>query len=205
MADLTHDSIALIIEEYITELKKAIDSLDRNKIRQAASLILAAYKNNRKVFIIGNGGSSANASHFACDLSKNTLERVYDSREKRFKAYSLTDNTALMTALANDLSFEEVFLQQLRNLIEINDILIVLSGSGNSQNLIKAVNYAKKRRAKVIGILGFKKGGSLGHLVDCAILTDSHKYGPCEDIQLVLDHILTTCLSKMKNSHGKKK
>ena len=205
MADLTHDPIFLIIEEYITELKKALDSLDRKKIREAASLILAAYKNNRKVFIIGNGGSSANASHFACDLSKNTLERVYDIREKRFKVYSLTDNAALMTAFANDLSFEEVFLQQLRNLIEANDILIVLSGSGNSQNLIKAVTYAKKRRAKVIGILGFKKGGSLGHLVDCAILTDSHKYGPCEDIQLVLDHILTTCLSKMKNSHAKKK
>ena len=74
MAKLSHDSISIIIEEYISELKKALDSLDRNKIRQAASLILSAYKNNRKVFIIGNGGSSANASHFACDLSKNTLE-----------------------------------------------------------------------------------------------------------------------------------
>ncbi|KKS97803.1 MAG: hypothetical protein UV73_C0005G0080 [Candidatus Gottesmanbacteria bacterium GW2011_GWA2_43_14] len=205
MADSVKKTVDRIIGNYISELKQALDSLDRARIHKAVGMILSAYINNRKVFIMGNGGSAANASHFACDLSKNTLERVDDNKEKRFKVYSLTDNTALLTAFANDFSFEDVFLQQLRNLIGANDVLIVLSGSGQSKNLIKAVTYAKKRRAKIIGILGFVTGGTLGKLADCPILIQSKAYGPCEDIQLVLDHIITTSLSVMKKNHAKKK
>lgn len=189
-----------IIEEYISELKHTLDSLDRKKIALAISMIMTAYKNGRKVFIMGNGGSAANASHLACDLSKNTLERIYDLKEKGFKVYSLTDNTPLMTAFANDLSFDEIFLQQIRHLVEKDDLVIALSGSGNSLNVIKAVRYARKNGARSIGILGFMKGGKLGRMVDCAIIAQSQKYGPCEDVQLIIDHIITTVLGLTKNS-----
>jgi D-sedoheptulose 7-phosphate isomerase len=147
---------------------------------------------------MGNGGSAANASHMALDLGKGTLARVYDPKETRFRVISLTDNVATITAYGNDLSFDDIFVQQLRNLVEPNDLVIVLSGSGNSPNVVKAVAYAKGQRAKTIGILGFKTGGKLARMVDCAIIVDSLHYGPCEDIQLILDHIFTSCIAIMK-------
>lgn len=189
------------VEKYLTELKSCLDALDRNKIEQAIKILLAAFKKGKSVFLLGNGGSASTASHMACDLGKGTLLRVYDEKESRFRVYSLTDNTAILTAFANDLSYEDIFVQQLRNLIKPQDVVIVLSGSGESTNVIKAVQYAKKSRAKTIGFLGFKTGGRLARMVDCAIIADSNFYGICEDIQLVLDHIIVSCLAKIKHIH----
>lgn len=186
------------IDNYIIELKHCLDALDRDKIGQAIDLLMEAYKKNKKIFILGNGGSAANASHMAADLGKGTLLRIYDEDEKRFRVLSLTDNTAYLTALANDLSYEDVFVQQLRNLLDKGDILIVLSGSGNSPNLIKAVKYARKVGSKSIGFLGFKSGGKLGSMVDLPVLVDSNSYGHSEDIQLILDHIITSWITKIK-------
>ena len=188
-----------IIEDYIGQVKQALDSLNRTQVEQAVEVLLDTYRKNKKVFVMGNGGSAANASHFACDMSKQTLERAYEGREKRFKVYSLTDNAALITAYANDLSFEDIFLQQLRNLVEKGDAVIILSGSGNSKNILPAARYAKKRRAVTIAITGFRTGGKLGKLADYQIQVKSRNYGPYEDIQLVLNHIITICLSKLKN------
>lgn len=187
------------IHQYIGELKRCLDLLNTDKIIQAFEILMHAYKHNKKVFIFGNGGSASVASHMACDLSKGTLQRIYDKREKRLKVISLTDNVAVMTAFANDLSFDDIFIQQLRNLVEPEDVVIALSGSGNSPNVVKAVEYAKSCGAKTIGILGFKTGGKLGSLVDCAIISDSNYYGPNEDIQSVLDHLMTAWISKVKH------
>src|SRR3989344_3803930 len=132
------------VDDYIKELKRCLDRLDRKKISEVIELLIVAYKKGKKIFILGNGGSASNASHIACDLGKGTLSRVYDDHRRRFKVYSLTDNVALITAFGNDLSFEDIFVQQLRNLVEKDDVVIVLSGSGNSMNVVKAVNYAKK-------------------------------------------------------------
>lgn len=192
------------IEDYIAELMRCLQALDKEKIEEAIEMLMEAYKKGRKVFIMGNGGSASTASHMACDLGKGTLARVYDEGERRFKVYSLTDNVALMTAFANDLSFEEIFVQQLRNLVEAGDVVIALSGSGSSVNLIKAIRYAKKCKAKTIGFLGFKTGGKLGKLVDCAIIVDSKQYGPCEDIQLVLDHIIISWIGRIKKEQDGK-
>lgn len=189
----------LFIDTYIAELKRCLDLLDREKIGSVIDLLLMANKNNKKIFIMGNGGSASNASHMASDLGKGTLLRIYDDKEKRFRVISLTDNVAYLTALANDISFEDIFVQQLKNLVDRGDLVIVLSGSGNSKNLIKAVKYAKKFGAKSIGFLGFKDGGKLGKLVDKAIIVDSKSYGPCEDIQLVLDHIITGWITRVKS------
>jgi D-sedoheptulose 7-phosphate isomerase len=193
------------INAYFRELKRCLSELDSRKINQAINILIDAYMHNRKVFIMGNGGGASTASHMACDLSKGTLARIYDEEEKRFRAYSLTDNVAIMTAFGNDLSFEDIFVQQLRNLVEENDVVVTLSGSGNSKNLIKAVKYAKKCGAKTIGFLGFYTGGRLAKLVDCAIIVNSNYYGPCEDVQLILDHIVTSWLARVKQLHGGKR
>ena len=192
------------ITKYLIELKRCLNKLDKGKIEQAITMLIKAYKNDQQVFILGNGGSASTSSHMACDLSKGTLQRVYDNSERRFRIISLTDNVALMTALANDLSYDDIFSQQLQNLVRPNDVVIVMSGSGNSANVVKAVEYAKKCGAKTIGFLGFTTGGRLGKMVDCAIIVDSHHYGPIEDIQLVLDHLITSWLAKVKNIHDGK-
>ena len=197
-------SVYSFIRSYLEELKKSLDELDAEKINEAIQILYQAYKINKHVFIIGNGGGASTASHMACDLGKGTLARVYDEKEKRFKVMSLTDNVAILTAFGNDLSFDEVFVQQLRNLVQKDDVVVVLSGSGNSINLIKAVRYAAKIGAKTIGFLGFKTGGRLGKIVDCPILIKSMHYGPCEDVQLVLDHIVVSSLARLKHaSKGK--
>lgn len=188
-----------LIESYINELKNSIDLLDKKAIACVIDILMEAYKKDKKVFIFGNGGSASIASHMACDLNKGTLAREYDEAEKRFRVISLTDNIPLITAYANDLSYEDIFIQQLRNLVDKGDVVIALSGSGNSQNVIKAVIYAKKFGAKTIGFLGFKTGGKLAKLVDQAIIVKSVHYGPCEDIQLILDHIITSTLARMKH------
>lgn len=188
-------------DNYFEELRYVLDKLPKDKMNAATEIILNAYKYGRNIFIMGNGGSASNASHMACDLGKGTLRRVYDERESRFRVISLTDNVAIMTAFANDLSYEDVFLQQLRNLVAKDDVVIVLSASGNSQNVVKAVKYAKKMKATTIGLLGFKTGGILSSLVDLAIIVDSMNYGHCEDVQLILDHIFTSWMAKVKHHH----
>jgi len=192
------------VDEYFSSLTKALNQLEKEKIEAVIAEIMKAYKSGKKVFIMGNGGSAANASHMATDLSKGTLSRVYDETESRFKVYSLTDNMPLLTAFANDLDFNEAFLQQLRNLVDKGDVVIALSGSGNSENVVRAVKYAKKCRAITIGILGFNDGGRTGKLVDFSIITQSKSYGICEDIQLILDHIITSSLAKIKREHDRK-
>lgn len=193
------------INGYLMEVTRCLMLLDKEKIELTIDMLVEAYKNDRKVFILGNGGSASTASHMACDLGKGTLQRIYDNTERRFRVISLTDNVALMTAFANDLSFDDIFVQQLRNLVETDDILIALSGSGNSPNVVKAVEYAKLCGAKSIGLLGFKDGGKLGELVDCALTVDSTHYGPIEDIQLVLNHLIASWIASIKNIHDRVK
>lgn len=189
------------IDSYLAEVKRCIDSLDKEKVELVIDVLVSAYKKDRKVFIIGNGGAASNASHMACDLGKGTLQRVYDNSERRFRVISLTDNTPLLTAYANDLGFDDIFVQQLRNLIETDDVLIALSGSGNSKNVIKAIQYAKSCGAITIGILGHKTGGKAGKLVDYSIITDSTHYGPIEDMESVINHLIASWIAKIKNIH----
>ena len=187
-----------LANDYIKELKKVIDSLDLKRVEEAFEMLMGVYRAGRRVFILGNGGSASTASHMASDLSKGTLARVYDDKEKRLQVISLTDNVSLLTAFANDLSYDDIFVQQLRNLIEKGDLLIVLSGSGDSENVIRAVKYSRSRSAKTIGLLGFETGGKLAKLVDCAIIAQSNHYGPIEDTHLIFNHIMTSWFAKAK-------
>lgn len=192
-------------QQYFQELKRSIDGLDCQKIHKIAEIIFDAYKNDKQIFVIGNGGSATTASHFACDLGKGTLKNVYEPYEKRFKVISLTDNVATLIAYGNDLSFEDIFEQQLKNLINAGDVVIGLSGSGNSSNVIKAMIYAKICDAKTVGLLGFHTGGKLAGVVDCEItIPDSH-YGRIEDIHLVLCHLISDVVFEMKERNKKNK
>lgn len=191
------------IAVYFYEIQRCLEALDKEKVELAIDMIVEAYKNDRKVFILGNGGSASTASHMATDFGKGTLRRIYDNSERRLRVVSLTDNVALMTAYANDLSFEDVFIQQLRNLVETDDLVIALSGSGNSPNIIKAIKYARSCGAKTIGLLGFKNGGKLAKIVDCSVIVDSINYGPIEDIQLILNHLIASWIAKVKHIHDK--
>ena len=190
-------------KNYFEEVRKAVDKLDLEKIQKITEVIYDAYKNDKQIFIMGNGGSASTASHFACDLSKGTLQRVYDEKEKRFRVISLTDNVATIMALGNDLSFEDVFVQQLKNLVNKDDVVIGISGSGNSANVIKAIEYAKECGAKTVGFLGFKTGGKLHDLVDYEITVQDNHYGRIEDIHLILEHLITNNLAEMKKEENK--
>lgn len=185
-------------KNYFWQIKKVIDELDLEKIQKIAEKIFDAYKNNKQIFIMGNGGSASTASHFACDLGKGTLQRFYDEKERRFRVISLTDNVATLMAFGNDLSFEDIFVQQLKNLVNPGDVVIGISASGNSVNVIKAIEYAKGCGAKTIGFLGFRAGGKLHDLVDYEITVQDEHYGRNEDIHMILIHLITDYLTELK-------
>lgn len=187
------------IKNYFKELKKTIDKISVEDIKRVTDILYKAYEQDKQIFIIGNGGSASTASHFACDLSKGTLQRIYDEKEKRFRAISLTDNVAHLTALANDLDYDDIFSQQLRNLINKEDILISITGSGNSQNILNAVDTASKLGAITIGFLGFD-GGKLKSKVNYYIHIPSNHYGRIEDLHLVLAHLISSYLHEMKKN-----
>lgn len=194
------ENIKNFTQNYSAQLKKAIDKLDLDKIQNIVKVIYEAYRNNKQIFILGNGGSASTASHFACDLGKGTLKRVYDNKEKRFRVISLTDNVATINALGNDLSLEDVFFQQLRNLVNKDDVVVGISGSGNSANVIKAIQYAKECGAKTIGFSGFKTGGKLAELVDYEITVQDEHYGRIEDIHLMLGHLIADYFFELKKT-----
>lgn len=176
-------------KEYLEGLKKCIDALSLEEVAGVIRCLDEAYREGKQVFIIGNGGSAATASHMACDLGKVILPEEGDAKP-RFRVMALTDNVPWITALANDLGYEYVFAEQLKNLLHKGDLVIAFSGSGNSPNIIEGIRVAKSLGAKVLGILGFD-GGKAGEMVDSSIIVRSEQYGYIEDVHLVLDHLVT--------------
>jgi D-sedoheptulose 7-phosphate isomerase len=173
------------VEDYLERLHRAIDALPRDRLTELAQTLLGAYRNDKQVFTIGNGGSSSTASHLAADLSKNTT----GPNMRRFRITSLNDNAAIVTALANDLGYEHVFSEQLVNLIRAGDVLIAVSASGNSPNIVEAIRYAQQQSAYVVALLGFD-GGIAATLADNAIIVPSRDFGIVEDMHLAINHIL---------------
>lgn len=177
-------------KDYFQNINKAISQIDLDKIQKIAEVIYDAYKNDKQIFIIGNGGSASTASHFACDLGKGTISD-FKKQGKRFRVFSLTDNVATLMAFGNDLCFNDVFAEQLKNLVNPGDVVVGFSASGNSPNIIKAVQCARNLGAKTIGFLGFKTGGKLANLVDYQITVQDEHSGRSEDIHLMMIHLIT--------------
>lgn len=188
---------------YLADLKQVLDRLPLDGLDHAAQLIEAAHAAGKQIFVIGNGGSAATASHMMNDLCKGTLGHKGDAPWKRFRVISLTDNVSLMTAWANDTDFHHVFSEPLKNLAQRGDLMVAISASGNSPNIVAAVEAAKQLGVQVIGLTGFG-GGKLAKLADAAITVPSDGYGPVEDVHMILDHILTGYLyEKLKQTHAR--
>lgn len=176
---------------YASYLSELLSQLDFQAVDKIVEVFLKARANGNTIFFVGNGGSAATCSHFAEDLALGT----FINGKKPFKALSLTENTPYITALGNDEGYEDVFVGQLRVLFNAGDILFAISGSGNSPNLVKAIEYATSKGSTTIGIIGFD-GGRLKNICHhCVhIETREGEYGPVEDIHLILAHIVSTYL-----------
>jgi D-sedoheptulose 7-phosphate isomerase len=171
--------------EYLEELKGLLDAFPHDRFEEVASAILSAYDNERQIFVMGNGGSGSTASHFACDINKGCCFNV----DKKFKVICLNDNIPTMMAYANDLSYEKVFVEQLKNFLMPGDVVIGISGSGNSENVIQAVLYAKENSAKTIGLTGFD-GGKLAQIADVPLVASINDMQKVEDIHMIVVHML---------------
>ena len=176
---------------YLTELKGVLDDLPLRDLQRATDIIFHAYQNDRTVILFGNGGSAALASHLATDLAKGTHfpGPVSLKNVRRLKAISLTDNVPSITAWGNDLSYEEVFAGQMENLIRARDVAFGISGSGNSPNILRALELARRTGATTIGLTGCG-GGKMKGLLDCAIVVPSNHMQQVEDAHLILAHLL---------------
>jgi len=170
---------------YLGQLRDAIDTLPRDRLADMGEMLFRAYRNEKQVFTVGNGGSASTASHMAADLGKNTI----GPNMRRFRILSLNDNAAIVTALANDIGYEHIFSEQLVNLIQPGDLLVAISGSGNSPNVVRAMTYAREQCAEVVAVLGFD-GGRAAALADLAVIVPSDHYGIVEDVHLIINHIL---------------
>jgi len=177
------------LKRYVAELVDTLDQLPWTSIQDVLGVLHYARLHNKQVFIMGNGGSAATASHFACDLGKGTLL----PGRPRFRVIALTDNMPLFSAYANDFGYDQVFSQQLSNLVCQGDIAIGISGSGNSENVINAIQLARERQASTIGFVGFD-GGVLKNQVDICVHVPSNCMEQVEDIHLMLEHLICTCL-----------
>jgi len=178
------------ISDYLAETRAALDGLSVQEIRAFIEALEQAYRDGRQVLIIGNGGSAASATHLAVDLSKTVLGRPVNRGAKRFRALALTTDVSVLTAWANDFSFDDVFAEQIEALGQPGDLLVVITGSGNSPNVVAGAVTAKRLGMRAIGLLGFD-GGRVKDLLETHILVRSDDYGHVEDMHMVLVHLVT--------------
>ena len=179
------------ISLYIAELQETMNRLSVESIAKVVDILKEARISGRQVFIMGNGGSASTATHFVCDLAKNTRR----DELPHFRVIGLTDNMAMFSAYANDEGYEHVFEAQLANLIDSGDIVIGISASGNSRNVLTAMTLAKQRSAVTVGFTGFD-GGQLATLVDVNIHVESQVIEHVEDIHLMLEHMIVKTLKE---------
>lgn len=179
------------LNTYLVQTVQTLQSLPQQPLDRIADAIWAAYERDATIFVCGNGGSAATASHFACDLSKWTIK----SGARRVRAIALTDNIPLLTAWSNDQGYADVFVEQLKAHYRPGDILFTISGSGNSPNVLRAVDWANEADAVTIGITGFT-GGQLARMATISLHVDNHVMPQVEDIHSTICHALAVNLGK---------
>lgn len=177
------------IRSYTEGLVSALYNLPKEDLEAATIAILVGYRCNQTIFIAGNGGSASTASHMACDFQKGTdCKDIPASR--RMRTWCINDNIALLSAIANDTMYDNVFADQIRAAGNAGDVLVVISASGNSPNILRAINQAKALGLITVGLLGFD-GGQAASLVDCPIIVRSDSYGVIEDCHTAIMHMMT--------------
>lgn len=171
-------------DAYVSRLAALLRALDEDEVRRLEEALIAAHRRGSAIYVMGNGGSASSASHWANDLTR--------WRERPFRVTSLVDNASIMTAYANDVGFESVFSMQLENLMRDGDVVMVISASGNSENLVRAVEYASGNGGVTVALTGFD-GGRLRQAADICVhvASDIGEYGPVEDIHMLLGHLVT--------------
>lgn len=182
---------------YANYLADVVKKLDFRAIAEFAEVVLEARRHGHRLFFVGNGGSAATASHFANDFAIGTR-----CPEKPFRAISLTDNVAAMTAIANDDGYEQLFVKQLEVLLEPGDVVVAISASGSSPNVTRAVEYANARNNYTVALTGFETGGKLAELAKTTIhvKTRNGEYGPVEDVHMFIDHLIGSFLNRVVQS-----
>jgi D-sedoheptulose 7-phosphate isomerase len=177
------------IKDYLNAISGILKNLPLARIEQIMELIYKTYLNDRFIFLLGNGGSAATASHLACDLGKGTVA----PGQKRMKVMSLTDNLPLITAWANDTQYEDIFAEQLAHFVSSGDLVIGISGSGKSKNVLNALKLARESKALTVGITGFD-GGEMKDLVDHCLIVPSNNMQQIEDCHLIITHLIFSLL-----------
>ena len=188
------------ISDYIRAQKAAHESISVDAVARIVDTLRVAFREDRQVFVFGNGGSAANASHFATDLGKGASDKIdrlpapastgqAQGRGRRFRVISLTDNVSWITALGNDYHFDDIFVRQLMNYAEPGDIALSLSVSGNSPNCVKALDWARSHDLRTVALVGVKRGRMAEIAEQVLVINDSH-YGRVEDAQMGVCHML---------------
>jgi D-sedoheptulose 7-phosphate isomerase len=185
------------IRSYLDQLDTTLRALPHEQIAGIIDAVRDARDRDAQVFVVGNGGSAATASHFAVDLGKGASLNA----ERRFRVLSLTDNVPWLTALGNDLSYEDVFVEQLKNYARPGDLLLAISGSGNSENVLRAVRYANSIGCRTIGLAGFA-GGKLREQAQECLVVDSDHMGRIEDGHFVIQHLIVYYFMSMLHAES---
>ena len=170
---------------YKADLLKAIETIDLEKVGQAIDILLQARNQDRRIFVCGNGGSASTASHFVCDMVKGASFK----RDKRFRIMALTDSLPTLTAYSNDVSYDCVFVEQLKNFAQPGDVLMAISGSGNSPNVLRAMEYANSIGCRTIALTG-RDGGKLAPLAEINIQAAIPHMGRIEDVHMIVSHMI---------------
>lgn len=178
------------IRAYLEKEREVLQSLDEYEISKVMNVLEKTRLEGNRVFICGNGGSAATASHFTCDFNKG----ISYSQEVKYNFECLNDNVPMMMAIANDISYDDIFLEPLKNKMHKEDVLLAISGSGNSKNVLKATEYANSLGATTIGLVGYN-GGKLKGLVDYCIHVNINNMQIVEDVHMTMDHVMMFVLS----------
>ena len=187
-------------KKYVSHIKNVIDKIDHDSVKKFIEILLNARNNNSKIFFIGNGGSASTASHFANDLAVGTNDYINPLR-----VISLTDNNAIITAIANDYGYDQIFLRQIKIYGSKGDILVAISASGNSPNLISALKYANENDIETVAMTAFD-GGKIKNMAKhfIHVPTELKEYGPAEDAHLIINHLVMSYLKRHFENENKK-
>jgi len=177
--------------EYLKELKDILDDFPDDVFDRIVKALLRANEDGKQIFVMGNGGSGATASHFACDINKG----VSNGFAKRFRVICVNDSIPTMLAYANDMAYEDVFVEQIKNFFQAGDIVLAFSGSGNSKNVLKATIFANENGGTTIGLCGFN-GGALARIVHIPLVVNSNDMQKVEDVHLIVVHMLMQSLHR---------
>jgi len=181
--------------QYLSDLRDVLDRFNYAPFEKIIGLLLDAYEKGNTIFVMGNGGSGSTASHFACDINKGCCLDL----EKKFRVMCLNDSLPTLLALANDVSYESIFVEQMKNFFSPGDVVMGISGSGNSENVIAAITYAKRMGGRTVGLSGFS-GGKLSQVADISFIAEAEDMQKVEDVHMIVIHMMMQAI--YKTLHG---